>query len=230
MGIIKKYWREITIIVLIAVVAISVTTCKNKSELSDNLLHVNDSAFNVARTYYNRHGELVHQVSVQELTIRDLKKMAESMGTDKEELKEQVGNLKNIVGYWKGKAGFKGIDSIRFKDSIRIVEVKGKIDTIDFKTFDWTNGHLSIHEDYYPYDDTIALEYKYDLGEFDLTVYRKKSGFFKKKQLVADLKFGDPNMKVSKFEGILIKEDKKPLKWWHWFLIGLGGGIVIDKL
>lgn len=225
-----KAWRELTIVILIAISALSVSTCRSKHELNNHLLHVNDSAFKVARIYYNKHGELVQQVFVQELTIRDLKKMAESMGTDKEELKEQVGNLKNLVGYWKGKVGFKGRDSIRFKDSTRIVEVKGVLDTIDFKTFDWTNGHLSLHEDYYPNDDTVALEYKYDIGEFDLTVYRKKKGFLKKKQLVADLKFGDPNMKVSKFEGVLVKEDKKLLKWWHWLLIGFGGGIVVDKL
>lgn len=238
MTLVKKYWREITIAILIIVVSISVTTCNNKSSLSEILLHVNDSAFNVARHYYNRNGELVQQVSVQELTIGELKKMAESMGTDKEKLKEQVGNLNNLVGYWKGQAGFKGKDSVRWKDSIRFVDRnKDGIaeDTVDFKNFGWSNQYLTINEDYYPYDNVVVLEYQYDLGGFDLTVYRKKmervkGKLFRKKQLVADMKFGDQNMKVSKFEGVLVKEKKKPLKWWHWVLIGAGGGLIVDNV
>jgi len=234
MEIIKKYWREIAIFILIAMVAISVKTCKSKSNEVVNASNAKDSAFHIARTYINRHGELIHQVSVQELTIRDLKRLAEENGTSKEELIGQVGNLKNLVGFWKGKAGFKGKDSVKWKDSIRFVDKAGVRDTIDFKNFSWSNKYLTINEDYYLSDNVVIVEYQYDLGGFDLTTYRKKmprekGKVFRKKQLVADLKFGDPNMKVGKFEAVVVKEEKK-LKWYHWFLLGVGGGIVTEKL
>lgn len=207
LGIIKNWWKGIVIAILLLFVFIGWQANGILSNQNKAYSHLADSAFSIAKHYHNRNGELIQQVRIYELTARDFKEIGDNLGFANSELKKQVGNYKNLVAYWQGQAGFKGVDSIRWHDSTRMVDGVSE----DFKTFGWSNGHLTINEDYYPADNVVVLEYEYDLGGFELVAYRKKEKvkgrLFKKKVLVADIKFGDQNIKVDEFKGIVIREN-----------------------
>lgn len=185
-----------------------------------------DSSFHVATTYINKNGELVHQVNTFELTIKDLRDLSEQLGFDNKALKEQVGNLKNLVGYWKGQATASGsVDNVPARDTVYIT-TQG--DTVQAQGFTWTNNFLSLNGTYNSAGKKFAFQYKYDLGGFEITAYRKREpgfkGYFKQKQLVTDINFGDPNMQVTSFQGLVIKEERK--KFWETKGFAFGVGVV----
>lgn len=231
---IKKYWRELMIAILLiflyAIVDTGLNTIKDLKEEKFALLHSKDSSFTIAKQYIGKNGELVSQVQTHELTIKELKETGDELGFSNKELKKQVGSLNNLVGYWKGQAGFSGRDTVRTRDTVFVDNGKKE----SGKLFNWSNKYLSIDGGYYPYDSSVVLDYKYDIGGFELTAYRKKQGNlfnFKPSQLVADIRFGDQNMKVGSFQGMVVKEE--PKKWYQtkgfWIGIGFIGGVFIAK-
>lgn len=245
--VIKKYWREIAIVSLLLMLFIGYQANDILSSHNKVLLQRSDSAFNVVKTYVDKNGDLTNQIASYEITVDELKAFGLIKDRDIDRLKNQVGGLNNLVGYWRGQAGFKGKDTIRFIDTVRIgYNIKGidlldrdsiaALDTVQYKTFGWTNGFLTLNEDYYPYDNVVVLDYQYTLGGFEMTAYRKKTTRaerkankgLKRKQLVADIKFGDSNIEVTQFTSVVIKEKPKKIKWWHWLLVGFGGGVIVD--
>lgn len=223
-----KYWKAIVAIIVIILFALAfsflVSTISTLKSQKANLIYSKDSSFLVASYYKNKNGELVNQVNTYELTTKDLKQIGERLGFDNKQLKDQVGNLKNLVAHWKGQASTHGSDTVRMSDTVYLDNVGNRVVT---ERFDWTNKYLSLNGTYFPETKRLAFQYNYDLGGFDITSYYKSTGFLKPKQLVADIKFGDPNMKVTQFQGFVIEQPKK--KWFQtkafYFGIGvLGGG------
>jgi len=231
---IVKYYKEALIVILILLLCGFGKKHFELIDLNEQLAHKGDSLYTVARYYKNKEGKLVQQVSVSELTIKDLKKIGNSLGFQNGELKKQVGNLNNLVGYWKGQAGFKGSDTVKLHDTVRVFNGE----TVTAQSFKWTNKYLSIDGDFLDTGDntfdlgpTLVFNYSYDIGGFELTAYRKKQGLFGRKQLVADIKFGDQNMKVREFTGVVVSEPKKKLieRPLFWGFVGLVGGVFIAK-
>lgn len=219
MTIVKKYFREIAIAVLIIVLFISIRSCNVNKDNTYLLTHKADSAFNTARFYKNRAGELIGQVGTHELTIKQYKKFSEQLGFENKDLKMDNKRLNNLVAHWQGQASMKDTIMIPLHDTVYIDD-KGT--TITLQDFKWTNKYLSLEG--LILEHQITIGYGYDV-DFSLTAYRKKSGLFKPPgQLVADIFFSDPSMKVSTFKGFVIKEERK--RWYQTNAAKIGFGFV----
>lgn len=223
--ILKRYSKAIVVIILIILFAWGMFAAINwglvMRDQNTALINSRDSLYLQAQYYKDKNGELVAQVKTFELTTSDLKKVGDELGFDKKRLESQVGNLKNLVGYWKGQASAHGGDTVLLRDTI-YVTLRG--DTIKAQKLNWTDTHLTLTGLYRPTDSKFSFDYSYDLGGFEITAYRKRQGLFKPKQLVSDVRFGDENLKVTQFQGVVIKEEKK--KFWETKGFAFGAGLV----
>lgn len=224
MEVVKKYWKAIVAIIIILLIVWGFTFVTNKfatlKSQNANLIHSRDSSFLVARQYVNKNGELINQVNTYELKVRDIKEIGEQLGFDKKQLQDQVGNLKNLVAYWKGQASTSGGGVVTLHDTTYIDSTGQTLNAQKFD--DWTNNYLSLSGEYIPTTKKLSFTYKYDLGGFDITAYYKKTGFLKSEQLVTDIKFGDPHMKVLQFQGLVIQQPKKKFYQTKAFAFGVG--------
>lgn len=210
-----KYCREIAIIVLAIVCFSSVRSCQNKASDNEVLSHVNDSVFSVALYYKSKHGEAIGQIKTHELTINQWEKYGNQLGFNVKELEKQVWNAKMLVAHWKGRAQMKDTAFITLRDTIYNRVFTGKV-------FEWNNNHLFLTG--FMDSTNLALTYQYQTN-FTITPYYKKQGLFKKPQLVTDIWFEDPNMRVQEFRGFVIQEPKKKLIQTGGFKIVVGIGI-----
>lgn len=224
MRILLKYWRELLILILIIILVISFRSCSNKKSDIDLLKKANDSTYHVAIAHKLKNGQLAFQVKTYEATVSQLRNDASLFGFDKKALQNQVGSLGNLVAYWKGRATLTGIANSRAADTTIVYLYRGDSVRQKEKVFNWSNHYLTLHEIYNPATDSIFRRYTYQT-DFTLTPYRKGMGFLKRKQLVTDVTFSDPNMKVGKFQGIVIKEG--PKKWYQTTAFKVGAGIAL---
>lgn len=232
--VIKRFWREIVIVILVIAVAISVRTCKTHKDNEEAALSINDSIYTKLKEYKLKNGDLVTQVQTQELTTEQMKQNIGSLGLKNSNLEQQVGNLNRLVGYWQVKAQVKDTFITTLTDTLYLdaagVERKGK-------EFEWHNKYMQmtgfIQQDF----KLIDIGYIYDV-KFDLSAYRKKKPLtdylklnFKPGALVSDVVFDDQNIKTTVFRGLVVKE-KKTWNQTTGFKIGLGvvGGLVARKL
>lgn len=232
MTILLKYWKNILIVVLALFVFGSVRQCSENASDKVVLLNAMDSAFVVAHYYKTKHGEVIGQVKTHELTIEQYKKYGNQLGFENKKLKEQVGKANRLVAHWMGK--------VSSTDSIYIVLRDTSLNTMDesmglnepetAKVFEWSSKHLSLEGIIHLDSNQLALSYKYS-SDFSLTAYRKSNGLFKGSQLVADIWFDDPNMRVREFKGFVIQEPKKRFYQTGLFKlsIGIGIGYVLAK-
>lgn len=215
LSIIKRFWREIIIAILVIAVAISAKTCQRTASDKDVLQKIHDDTVKV---FTNKNKELINQIQTHQLTIAQLKDDYQQLGLDKKKLENQVGNLNNLVGYWKGKAYVKDTFTVANHDTV-FIDSKGIQET--GRAFDWTNKYLTISG----FSSQAKTFIKYDYSvDFTLIPYRQKHGFLGlgKSTLVTDLHFSDPNIKVKEFQGILIKEPKKPFYETKVFIFTIG--------
>ena len=199
--IILKYWREILLLISAIIISTSVTQCnRNKSDkrLAFNTL---DSAFNVAKYYQTKNGELVGQIKTHEGTIEQLRQYGEQMGFEVERLQNQVGNLKRLVGHWHGKAQLKDTFRITLHDTVYL---RNNSPTFA-KKLDWSNEYMTMKG--ILEGNQFDMNYEYNV-DFRITAYYKPTGFLKPKQLVTDIYFSDPNMRVQEFRGFVVEQPK----------------------
>lgn len=228
MIIVLRYWKELSIVLLTIGLWLSLNTCQRKQDDNKLLLSTIDSAYTKAQYYKNKNGDLVGQVKIQELTIAQVRDYANELSIDRDRLKQQVGGLKNLVGYWQGKASVRDTFSVPLRDTIIIAgDSSGAVD----KFFVWSNDYLFLDGVINTSDNILSISYKYQF-KFELTTYYKPKSFtqkltqpFKPKQLVADLYFSDPNLRAIDFTGIVIKQDKKKFYETAGFKIGVGFGL-----
>lgn len=207
--ILKKYWREILIAVLVLAVALSVKTCNVKAEEAAINRNLADSAFSEVRVYKLKDGTNVAQIKTLEVTSKSLLAETINLMVDKKKLEEQIGNTNRLVTYYQGKIQMdeflnsKGIDTV-------FTEITAKKDTIRTagKAFAWSNKWLTLQEYYYPGVDSLKRRYRYDV-EFNIISYRKGKTLFKPGQLVTDVTFADPAIKVKEFKGLVVTEPPK---------------------
>ena len=208
-----KHWKIILIVLLLISLFFSVQTCQNRGDTILTLEHKSDSAFTSIRYYQDKNKRLQAQVNTQEVTLSNFKEYWE---IDSKRLKAQIGNLNNLVGYWKGKAAITDSVEIILTDTVYLTRNNFETD----KGFNWSNGHLTLSGGLNTESNQLSLDYQYQVN-FGLTPYYKSNGLFKKKILVTDVSFSDPNLKVQEFEGIVIKPKEKFYQK-TWFKIGVG--------
>lgn len=235
----KKYWREIAIVILVLIVVFSVNTCQRRNDDIKVITSQRDSARFGIKSFINKNNELVHQVETQEITIGQLKDHGIQLGYDNNKLRKQVGNLNNVVAHWKGKAVSTGVvvipDVIIKPDSsVSVVHPDPVHIDLEFKSGNtWTNGFLTLDSiKFNSFEKKLQFRYQYKT-DFSLTAYRKKKLFgLIKGPLVADISFKDPNMVVTDFKGFVVKEPRENFfqKKIGKFTIGVVTGIVFWEL
>lgn len=212
------YWKNILIIALVCVCSFSINTCHTNMLHKNILSHKYDSTYLVATYYKNKHGEAIGQVNNHELTIRQLRKFGDQLGFDNKQLREQVGNLNRLVGYWRGQASMRDSVFITLRDTIVVDGINAFT-----KQFSWNNNYLFLDGLLDLQNNQLSLQYQYDV-KFELASYRKGKTFFKPGTLVSDIKFSDPNMRVRQFSGFVIVEPKK--KWYETKIAAFGVGVL----
>lgn len=226
-----KYWREILIVLLLTVAALSVKTCSSKEGDIKALTQAKDSIFTALTTYKQKNGELTYQVQTQQLTIDQIKDFGNQLGVDNKKLKDQVGNLNNLVSVLEAKVSVSGSVVTKGRDTV-IVTVHDHRDTVktEEKVFNYKTQYLSLYQILNEKSDSLRTYYEYDV-DFKMVAYWKGKTIFKQGTLVSDLTFSDPNMKVQKFTSMVIKQPEK--KWYETTLfkvgIGVAAGIFIAK-
>lgn len=218
LSLLLKYWRELLIAILVCVCGFAFNKCQSNASDKDVLSHKYDSTYLVATYYKNKHGEVIGQVKNHELTIRQLKDFGEQLGFDNKQLRDQVGNLNRLVGYWKGQASVRDSVIITLRDTV----IVDGINTYT-KAFEWNNDYLFLNGNIDLQNNQLALQYQYDVN-FELVSYRKGKTFFKSGTLVSDIKFSDPNIRVREFSGFVIVEPKK--KWYETRAAAFGVGVL----
>lgn len=219
---ILKHWQLLLIVILLIACFSSMRSCSVNEDRASIAVKKADSSCLVAKYYRDKNGDLVGQVKTHELTLNNLKEYGDQLGFDKKVLQDQVGNMKNLVAYWKGKAGVRDTVETVLHDTIL---VQGA-DTVRGKSIKWKNKYLTL--DGTVFNDTLRLSYLYNV-DFSLTAYRKPRGGFWKPpgQLVTDIRFSDPNFKVDEFKGFVITEPRK--RWYQTTGFKIGVGFVLGS-
>jgi len=220
LSILKRFWRESLIIILFLIVLGSVRKCsENKSDV-DLLTLKADSI-----TYYqNKQKEWVGQAVTYEGTIDQLKKFGDQLGFDNKDLKKQVGNLNRLVSHSRVSASTGGTaDQVILRDTIIVSGDPEDKDTVNVKAFEWHNPYMSIDGVISLDSNQLSLRYQYDI-DFEITAYHKPMGLFKKSQLVTDIKFNDPSMRIQEFKGYVVTPPKKRFYQTGLFKFSLGVG------
>lgn len=220
-----KYLPYLVIVVLGIALFTSVRSCQNQKELVQLEKDSHDSTFHEALAVKLKNGQQAFRIKTLEATVSQLKSDGLLTAYEKKQLSDQVGNLNNLVAYWRGSA--RAMDTIKttLHDSIYIERSGTKVLS---KAFKWDSKYLSLNGLIAP--DTVHIAYRYDM-DFSLTAYRKGKTWFKPGELVADVTFSDPHVNVSSFQGVVVKEESK--KWYQTtaFKIGVGfvGGLFLLK-
>lgn len=214
-------------LVIVALAAILLQTCVDRrnevARYKDNLRISRDSV----KHFIDKNGQLVSQVQSMQLTASELKEQSEELGIDKKRLEKQVGNLNNLVLYYKGLAVSKGTGTTKAKDSI-VTTIADNGDTVKrkAKTIKWNNGSLFLDETYFPDTDSMKIAYQYKTGIELTAFYRRDFIFIGKKNLFVEVKFTDPN--ASMVDAQAVKVDLPPKKWyerwWFYILAGVAAG------
>lgn len=199
---------------------------QDKKRLMSNLEISRDSV----KYERNKYGQTVASKRVLAITLKELKDQGEILGLDNKKLKEQVGNLNNLVNRLEGDLVASGSGNTVIRDTVVIVKNEvGQIIQVDSaKVFNWTNNYLTLGGTLIKKD--LSLYYLYQTS-FDLTTYNKKAGFLKKKQLVADITFEDPGARAMNIIALQIEQPRKPFytKWWFHMSVGATGMYFIMK-
>lgn len=221
MSFLKKHWETIIIGLMAIGILLSVKTCQKNADTIRTLENKTDSAYTSVRYYKDKNERLQAQVNAQEVTIENFKGY---WAEDSKRIKKQIGNLNRLIAFWKGKAGV--VDSVYIEVTDTVYLTREGFDTN--KGFNYSNGYLTLSGGLNTITNQLSLDYQYQVN-FELTSYYKKTGLFKK-QLVADLNFSDPKLKVQEFDAIQIKP-KERFYDKAWFQIGVGviGGFYLGS-
>ena len=184
---------------------------------------LNDSV----RVHKNKEGKLVAEKKSQYITIKELQKYNQELNLDKKGLKKEIGNLKNLVTYLRGKAQASGSGSVVLTaDTVALIAVpqaSPNEPTIFPKHFVWTDNYLALNGTLdYQYKLDFEYTYKFD---YDIITY------WKKKDLVVNITFSDPNLVTTDINSVVIKPQRKKFyeRNWFWAVAGFAGGVFLVK-
>lgn len=218
---IKTYLPYVLVLIIASLWFNSCQQSKIDSERFLNNLKISRDS---TKHFQDKTGQLISQNETIQLTAKELKEQADALGIDKQNLKNQVGKLTNLVSYYKGELVAKGKGEVKGIDTL-ITKVDKKGDTIKTvnQKFSYSNKYLTFNGLYDPVIDSLNFQYGYKVS-LQLTMYKVRHGFLgvtKKPEMFADVRLDDPNAKMQNAQSILIIEDKK---WYDtdWFWLGVG--------
>lgn len=215
MIILKRYWREITIVILFFVCWFSIRSCRTQKELVKIEQSKSDSSYHAAIGVQLENGQLAYRVKTLEVTSQELKGQDVLSYLKIKDLTDQVGNLNRVVTYYQGKVSANQVFISKGKDST-VYDIRPKyIDLLNDsskkqhshteKVFDWGNKWLRLHEVYNPVTDSLKRHYVYN-AEFQFTSYRRGANLFRRGDLVSEIIFSDPWLVVGDSQSLIVKE------------------------
>lgn len=225
-SILSNHWQKILILSLFVYCVLVTNRCSRNESDKQVLRNAFDKEFNEAKYYKRKDGQWAGQVKAQDITIRQLKDYSTELGIDKDKLTKQIGRLNNLVTYWKGQATVSDTISVYVHDTVKVINGEQVL----FKKFGpWTNDYLSLDGELNMNTNIVSINYDYKF-DFELTGYYKPRTFgqlitFKPKQLVGDITFNDPNLRVSEFRGVVIKTDSP--KFFQRPIVQFTSGVII---
>lgn len=215
MTLLLKYWRELLILILAAMFIFSVQTCQRNKQDKEAIQEAHDSTFNMLKVYRSKNNELITQVKTHAYTIQQIRDDNGILGIENDKLRKQIGNLNNLVGFWKGKA--RVVDTFTVMNHDTVVVENGVKSSAMY--FEYDNHYLKTNGIVTDKETILSYDYHFD---FKLTPYWRSKGFLKKKELVTDVTFSDPNLKVKEFTGVVVRQPKKQVTQTNGFWAGVG--------
>jgi len=215
-----KIWL---IAIIVVTLILSAWTIRNNIvERFNDYKQVIEKKDNQIAYHKGENGQLIASQNVLSLTNKELKAIADDLIKDNDGLKKQVGNLKNINSYLKGKLESQVSDTIILTDTLLIG------DTLPSKKFGYDNGFLILNG--IIHKNTLDFTYKYST-DFTYVTFWKRPGFLKQKELVMDFSIGDPNAILTSAQTIYIKPEPKKFyeKNWFWGLAAFSIGLIATK-
>jgi hypothetical protein len=226
----KKYYREIAIGLLILLLMASVRTCKNKSEEVQLTKNKYDSTYNKAVEYKLDNGQKAFRINTLEASTGELKAENILSATEIKNLRDQVGNLNHLVTLYKGTMNSVSTFAVKGQDTVLVEIVKHDTVRLHEKRFVWHGKWLTLLSVYNPVTDSLTHRYHY-MSDFQIVSYRRGKNLFSRGDLVTDITFSDPSVSVGEFRGVVVKE--APPKWYQTtafkVLAGVGLGMFLKR-
>jgi hypothetical protein len=244
-NIVKNYSKKTTSIMFVVLILLLlfggaclykiISLKKDYNDISD-ILKIKQDSLKIVR---NENGDLVGRVETFELTVKQLKENEKYILGENSDLKSEVGNLNNLVSYYKGKAVISGQGEgslTPVKPDEAYVKPKDPDKVTEWKNFSWNNDYLNLLGTVYDCKD-YGFKYSYTLM-FETYTYKKKlqekkiSRLFGRKSLITDIKFKDQdNLRPVSATSITIKPDKNFFSsGWFKFGVGFLTGFVSNSL
>ena len=177
--------------------------------------------------YKNKEGQWEAERKSFNLTTAELRKNGQELGFENSGLKKRVGNLKNLVNRLEGDLEAIGTGSAQLTpDTVYLSDGT----TFIGHKFDWSNNYLSLNG---TLSNTYELNFDYSYkSSFEVTTYWKRSGMFKRKDLVVNFTMSDPNAQATDLNSVVIKPDPPKFFETNWFWGGVGflGGLFMSGL
>lgn len=223
-----KYWWIIVIIVIIGLSTFGIVLTIKLNNLSDTnqlqaveLSTLKDSV----STYIDKNGELVSKLESVEIEKSNLKESLNIAGYDVKDLKAKNIKWRKLNDILKFKLESAGSGSVELNDTIYITNSPTSdevvSDTINAKTFKWSNDYLSLTGDVK--DNRLSFDYIY---KTDVKLFKEE----RRKETIVTVLLSDPQASVTSANSIIIKHKQKWWnKWYIWTAVGLTGGILIAK-
>lgn len=227
-----KVWYWVILITALVMMVASMYSCSQSVQRESRLLNNVKVSQDSVKLLVDQNHDLVGQVQSISVTVDELKQQGDVLGVDNNRLKQQVGNLNNLVSYYKGKIKSQDTVVSKGRDTTITVVIHGDTTMQREKVFGYSNKYLTLNQLYNPTTDLLTTSYSYMTG-FELTVYKRRDhpfNIFSPKRLKADLRLEDPNATLINAKSIVIQNKKSIFdKWWFWTGVGLIGGVFIAK-
>jgi uncharacterized protein YxeA len=200
----------------------------SKNLYKDKIEVMNDSI----KSTINKNGNLEAEKRGLEISLSDLKNENNILGIDKKKLKQEIGNLSNLVAFYKVKANVSKTIETNVRDTV--IMLIGS-DTISYKgvSFDWSNEWLNISGLYIPNTRKITLRYDYRF-DYNIYSYRKRDPkwkVWKPKELYVKVEFKDPTIQVTQLDYVKIADRPKFYeKGIFKYGVGFLAGFILFKL
>jgi hypothetical protein len=227
---IKKFWREISILVLFIVCFASIRSCRTANGLVELQRHGLDSAYHYATNVTLKNGTHVFRIKTLEATVHQLRGENVLSALEISKLKSDKIEMGDLSAYYRGLVEAQGTIALKGKDSIIYVQTRNGETQQKIKSFKYDGNWLQLRSVYNPITDSLSHRYLYRV-EFTLATYRKRQGLFKRSILLSDVSFNDPSIQVGEFTAVKVVEPPKRFYETRLFvfLIGVAGGAIVTK-
>lgn len=233
----KKSWREVAILLLFIIAALSMRSCKNATSHLQSVQANNDALFSQGLELKLSDNTKALKIRALDGTIRQLSEQGIIDGMELAKLHEQAIKLNSLVAYYSAHVNVKQDIGVVVHDTVltelrpmlinggKITLAKGLVELADTlrtreKAFTYDNKWLSIAGLYNPATDTARIKYTYNV-DFTLAAYKEKGKIF------ANINFSDPAITTTNLK--VVHVTVPPTPWYDTRLAHILFGAVLGR-